>query len=283
MPLPLDLVLLVLLAAFTHALWNALVKVSGDRLVALAIVICTGSLACVGPAFFVAPPEAAAWPFLFASMALHQAYFALLLGAYRAGELNLVYPIARGSAPLLVAAAAASISGEVPAPVGALGILLASAGVASLSLGRRPRLGGSRKAVALALATGATIAGYTLMDGLGIRRAGGPWGYIVWLNMLTGVPIAAAALVAKRGQVGQLLADQWKQGLAGGLFALFAYGLVLYALSRGAMGPVAALRETSVLFAALIGAFKLKESLGARRIAAALAIAAGIVLMQAGG
>lgn len=283
MALPVDLVLLVLAAALTHTAWNALVKASGDRLVTLAIVICTGSLICVPPALVLDPPAAAAWPFLLGSLALHQCYFALLLGAYREGELNLVYPIARGSAPLLVAAGAAWAAGEVPGPMGAAGILLASAGITSLSLGRRSELGGSWKAVALALATGAVIAAYTVADGLGMRRAASPWGYIVWLNMLTGIPIVAATLVAKRGQMRALLARQWKPGVAGGLFALFAYGLVLYALSRGAMGPVAALRETSVLFAALIGTFTLKESLGAARIAAALAIVAGIVLIQVGG
>lgn len=283
MALPVDLVLLVLAAALTHTAWNTLVKASGDRLVTLTIVICTGSLICAPLAVVLDPPAAAAWPFLLGSLVLHQGYFALLLGAYREGELNLVYPIARGSAPLLVAVGAAWAAGEVPGPAGAAGILIVSAGITSLSLGRRSDLGRSWKPVALALATGAVIAAYTVADGLGMRRAASPWGYIVWLNMLTGIPIVAVTLIAKLGQARALLARQWKPGVAGGLFALFAYGLVLYALSRGAMGPVSALRETSVLFAALIGAFTLKESLGAARIAAALAIVAGIVLMQVGG
>ncbi|MBI2977570.1 MAG: EamA family transporter [Rhodospirillales bacterium] len=209
----------------------------------------------------------------------------VLLQAYRFGDLSHVYPLARGVAPLTVAVLAAALAGEVPTAGGAFGIALVSAGLVSLMFagGRPPELGkegNGAKAVGFAVVTGLFIAFYTVVDGLGIRASGAALGYIVWLNVGEGIPFMAAAIATRPKEVRPFLKANWRRTTSTGVLVVAAYALVLFALSQGAMAHVSALRETSVLFAAAIGALFLKEPFGRVRAAAAAAIVAGVVIMQ---
>jgi drug/metabolite transporter (DMT)-like permease len=280
MTLQLHLTVLILIAAFTHAAWNAMIKASGDRVLTFATMRGVDGVVALAVIPFLPLPAPEAWPYLIVSTIIHNVYYGLLLYTYRHGELNQVYPLARGSAPLLVAVLAAWLAGEVPSMTAGVGILLVSGGIVGIALTKGLPRGADVKPILLALATGLGTAGYTVADGLGTRLAGDPFSYIAWLFLLEGVSfVAIAAGLRRRGVVAHMI-KHWRPGVAGGLLAIFAYGLVLYALSQGAMAHVAALRETSVLFAALIGTFLLKESFGPRRIAAAALIVAGIVLLQ---
>ena len=285
MALQLHLVLLVLLAALLHAIWNAVVKAAGDRFLTFTAVRGTGTVVAICLLPLVPVPEPQAWPYLIASIAIHNFYYVVLLQAYRFGDLSHVYPLARGIAPLTVAELAAALAGEVPTAGGAFGIALVSAGLVSLMFagGRPPvlgREGDGAKAVGFAVATGLFIAFYTVVDGLGIRVSGTAFGYIVWLNVGEGIPFMAAAIATRPKEVAPFLKANWRRTTSTGLLAMAAYALVLFALSQGAMAHVSALRETSVLFAAAIGALFLKESFGRIRFAAAAVIVAGVVMMQ---
>ena len=283
MGLQLHLVFLVLLAAVLHASWNAVVKSSGDRFLSFTAIRGTGTVIAAGATFFVTVPLSEAWPYLVAGWVIHNCYYVVLLQSYRFGDLSHVYPLARGVAPVTVAVLAAVFAGEVLNTGGMIGIGLVSAGIISLMFtGRRDESGpgGGLKPVLLAVATGLFIATYTVVDGIGIRLGETALGYIVWLNIGEGIPFMIAALALRPKEVGPFLKLHWPRTTGTGLLVVLAYGLVLYALSQGAMAHVSALRETSVLFAAVIGVVLLREPLGPRRIAAAAVIVAGIILLQ---
>lgn len=280
MSLPLGLAALVLVAAVTHAAWNALAKGSDDRLIAFALIQGVPIAVAAGLAPFVPIPEAAAWPYLIGSVIIHNGYFFFLMEAYRDGDLSHVYPLARGSAPLLVALVMAVLAIETPTTWGMIGIALVSAGIASLTFAGRNHYPSGMKPVGLALLTGLFITGYTFCDGLGTRLAGTPASYIVWMFLLAGIPFCLATAVVRRGRLAADLRGAWKGGTAAGLLSMFAYALVMYAMSQGALAYVSALRETSVLFAALIGTLVLREPFGLPRILAATVIASGIAVMQ---
>jgi drug/metabolite transporter (DMT)-like permease len=276
------LIVLVLLAAAAHAVWNAVVKVSGDRLLTFATISGTGMAIGIVAAPFVPLPAAEAWPFLLASTLIHCVYYATLLAAYR-GDYSIVYPVARGSAPVMVAVLAAAFAGESLSAGGMVGIALASVGIVAASLwgGRRP--GTSAMPLLWAGLTGLAIAAYTVADGMGVRRSGTAVGYVLWLSILMALPIVGAALLARRGRVAEHLKRNWRPGIGGGFLATLAYGLAIYAMSQGAMAQVAVLRETSVVMAAAIGAVTLREGFGLRRVLAAATIVAGIVLLHVTG
>ena len=279
----LGLVLLVLMAALVHASWNAVVKASADRVLTFTAIHVTGTVLGAVAALWVGLPEAHVWPYLLVSAAVHNLYYVFLLVSYRLGDLSEVYPIARGSSPLMVALLAAFVAGEVPGPLAMAGIAMVSLGIISLAFARgRPTRAGL-KPLAAALVTGMLISSYTVLDGLGMRAGSSPWPYIVWLNVLEGIPFGLYVLACRRRDVPGFLAVHWKPALAGGCLTIIAYGIALYALTQGGMAHVSALRETSVLFAALIGTFVLKEGFGPVRLAAALAIAAGIAVLQVAG
>lgn len=280
MALQIHLVLLVLLAALIHAFWNAVVKSSGDRVLTLTLIHFTG--ACIGGigVYFVGFPDPAVWPYLLLSVLVHNLYYLFLLLSYRAGDLSEVYPIARGSSPLLVVLLALVMAGEVPTQGAMIGIFLVSAGIISLTFAKGKISRAGLVPIGLALTTGIMIATYTVIDGLGIRAGSNPWPYIAWLNVLEAVPITLWALTRRNREIVPFLKTSWKTGVLGGALALVAYAAALYALNEGAMAHVSALRETSVLFATLIGAFILKEGFGWRRMAAACVITAGIFILQ---
>ncbi len=289
------IIALVLGAALLHAAWNAMIKTAGDALLRLALINLTGGLVAL-PLLLLAPaPPAAALPWLAASVLAHHAYYLLLVAAYRHGDLSLVYPIARGSAPLLVAGGGWLLAAEALSPLGLLAIAIICAAILSLAAARPPagaeRGDASRRGSWLALATGASIAAYTVFDGLGVRAstptsepsALHALGYIGWLLALDALPMAVLAAARRGRALGAALAAGWRAGLVGGALSAAAYGAVIWAMASQPMALVSALRETSVIIAAAIGVFLLKEPLGARRLLAATVVAGGVILLQLDG
>ena len=272
---------LVLGAALLHASWNALVKTGGDPFVRLAVLNLVTGLCALPFLFAAAIPAAASWPCLFASIVIHHGYYLALGYGYRHGDLSHVYPIARGVAPPLVALVAWAFAGESPGGLGLVAILVISGGILSLAFTDDGRLG-SLKPLGFALATGVTIAGYTLADGLGGRRAGDVFGYIAWLFAIDALPFALVVAWRYRARLGEALGRAWRPAAIGGVLAAAAYALVIWAMTRAPMAQVSALRETSVIMAALIGTRLLREPFGRRRIFAAGLVAAGVVLLQVG-
>ena len=270
---------LVLVAAVLHATWNAMVKAEEDRLSALAAVLLTGGVVSLFFLPFVQVPKAAAWPWLITSVLVHVVYVAGLVGAYKHGDLSRVYPLARGSGPLLVALFAGHLVGEHLTLLQSVGLALACGGILGLAL-ERGAFGIGRRATLYGLLTGASIAAYTIADGLGGRASGDPLGYTVWLFALEAPWITLYAVLRHPHAARTYARRQWKRGVGGGLVALTRSGLAIWAMTVAPMALVATLRESSVLFAALVGTFLLREAFGPRRIAAAALIVTGQVLMN---
>lgn len=274
-------VLAVLAAAVMHAAWNAMVKVSGDRLAAMGLIDSWALLLALAATPFVAFPPAGVWGYLLASLAVVTLYRVLLIASYNRGDLGQVYPLMRGSAPLLVAVMAAAVADEHLPAVGYAGVALISAGI--LSLVTWSRLDAHQyRLLGLVLATGVSIACYTLIDSLGVRAAGDVLMYVVWLEVIEHLPLPLYLAAARRTEFRTLVRRDWRTGLTGGASMIGAYGLVLWAVSLAPIAQVAALRETSVVIAALIGHFLFREPFGAKRILASVLVAAGILLLQSG-
>ncbi|MDF2095268.1 DMT family transporter [Fodinicurvata sp. CAU 1616] len=271
---------LVLLAAALHATWNALVKAGGDRLAVQALVMLAPGLVAAPFLLFLPLPAAAALPFLVASVIIHIAYNGLLAAAYQQGDLSQVYPIARGSAPLLVALGGWLLAGETKTPAEMAAIAIVSLGILGLSLRRGPRRAGELRSVVLALLVGLSIASYSLADGLGARNAGSTLSYIAWLFFLEGTIFMVIVAYLRRGRLVHSFRPILLPGIGGGLMAGTAYAIVIWAMTVAPMAHVVALRETSVLMAAGIGAFILKEGFGAHRITASALVVTGTVLLQ---
>ena len=271
---------LVLLAALLHAAWNALVKSGGGDALSRVVLISVGAGLCaVALLPFVELPPAASWPYLAGSVLVHQVYFACLVMSYRHGDLSFVYPVARGAAPLLVAGGAALFAGETLNAAGLCAVALICGAILMLA-GDGRRQGGGGAALGFALGTGLSIACYTLLDGLGGRAAGRASDYIVYLFALEWLPVTLYALLWRGAALRQGLRRHWRAGLGGGVMSFAAYALVIWAMSRAPMSYVSALRETSVIAAAWIGARLLAEPVGARRVLAAVLVAGGVVLLQ---
>jgi drug/metabolite transporter (DMT)-like permease len=277
--MPLEVTLAVLGAALAHAAWNAMVKSSRDVLLDMTLVILGGAAAAAPFLFFVAAPAREAWPYLAASVVSHVGYYIALVGAYRAGDLSHGYPIMRGVAPLLVSICALAWLQEAPTPMEWLGVLLICGGVLSLGLaGFHWRT--SRVSTGWALANAVIIATYTLIDAAGVRLSGSPAGYVLWLFVLDALAFPLFVFLLKRNQLAAYAARFWLRGLVGGILSSLAYGIALWAMTRAPVAAVAALRETSVIFAALLGAWLLKEGHLARRIAGAATVAAGVIALK---
>ena len=272
------IVLLVLCGALLHASWNALIKSGRDQQLDTALI---HSLGCgIGVVLVVAVgfPRAEALPWLAVSLVIHIGYYITLVGAYRHGDLGFAYPIMRGTAPLLVAVLGIAVLHEMPSPHALLGILLICTGIVSIAFVRRGRH--SRAAAGWAFTNACVIAAYTLVDGSGARASGNPIAYVTWLITIEGLPFIAWILWRGRRTATAYLGRSWRRGLLGGAASLGAYGIVLFAMTRAPVAAVAALRETSVLFAALIGALWLKEGFGAMRLAGAASVAVGIAALK---
>ncbi|MFF3687431.1 EamA family transporter [Streptomyces sp. NPDC002187] len=313
----------VLTAAVTHAGWNAMAHTIKDQVIAFTLI--AGGAAVMGAllAPFVPFPQAGAWPYLIVSALVHVGYQALLMRSFSLGDFGQMYPIARGTAPLVVTVLAALFVGERIGGWQLAGVVLASAGLVGLALwgilplgpgarevppplgtgarevppplsqgarevppplarevpaggrGRRPR----RPALLAAVATGLSIAAYTVVDGVGVRASGTPIGYVTWLLLLQGTLVPAYALYVHRGALGAKLRPYLARGLLGAAMSMAAYGLVLWAQTRAPLAPIAALRESSIIVGAAIGALLFKERFGLPRIAAAALMVVGIGLM----
>jgi drug/metabolite transporter (DMT)-like permease len=273
--------LLVLCAAVMHASWNAVVKNAADSLVMQAVIILTAAVLALPFALALPFPGQETWGYILAGTIVHGFYFAFLVKAYEIGDFSHVYPISRGTGPMIVAIFAAAFLGEALTIAQYAGVALVSLGVLSLAL-TASGAGGTR-AMRYALAVGLAIATYTVIDGLGSRSGSEPFAFIAWLLVLSVVPIGALALW-RRGAGAAICAARtqpWR-GLAAGTVCGLAYTIVLWAYSEGALATVAALRETSVIFAALIGAILFGEPFGRRRILAAAVVAAGVIAINLG-
>jgi len=269
---------LVLGSALLHASWNAIIKSSRDVMLDTALVAAgAGVLALPLIACFPLPARAS-WPYLGTSAAIHIAYFSTLVAAYRLGDLGHAYPLMRGTAPLLVALFGVALLDEHPSASMWLGILLISAGVLSLGLLQRGRA--HRGATLWALANAAIIASYTLVDGTGARLSGAPASYVAWLFWLQGLLFVTLVALLRQRAAWAYAARNWLRGFGGGLCLISAYGIVLWAMTQAPVAAVAALRETSVIFAALLGSLFLKEPFGRQRLIAACAVALGIAALR---
>ena len=272
----------VLVAAIAHAGWNLLVKLGDDQVLAFLLLNATSAVCGAVMWAMAGSPHVAAWPYLAVSVALHVAYNLALLNSYRLGDLSRVYPLARGLAPLLVTGGAALVAGERLSTVQLAGVAVVAGGLASLVwLGGAGSPGGGRS-VLLAVVTGVLVAAYSLCDGLGIRHAHDTVGYAGALFVIESC-IVVAGLASWRRRVpgalpGALPAD-WLRGVLGGALSVAAYGAVLWAQTRLALGVVSALRDTSALVGALLGAVLLHEGSARRRVVAAFVVCAGVALL----
>ena len=270
----------ILAAALMHAGWNAIVKIGLDHLLTLTLVAVAAALISLPLLGFASMPAAAAWPWMAASVTLHVGYNLALARAYQIGDFGLVYPIARGTAPLLTAIAGALIVGEHLTPFELAGVLVLVAGVWLMAARGRAPVAAGASAVLPALITSLFISGYSLSDGLGARASGAPIGYTLWLFVLDGIAMLLVTLWW-RGQAAIVASlTYWRSGLFGGALSLGAYGIAIWAMTKAPIALVAALRESSVLFAALISVLLLGEPLRWSRGLAALLIVVGIMLIR---
>jgi drug/metabolite transporter (DMT)-like permease len=268
---------LVLVAALLHASWNAMLHGNADRFLSMTwMSICIGIVSAVA-VVFLPVPHAAAWPCIVASGLVHIVYNMALVRAYQSGDLGETYPIARGSSPMLVALGAALFAREYPGALPIIGIVLVSGGIILLAL-QRGKV--SKKGATAAFVTGATIAIYTVIDGIGVRESGNAIVYTAWMFVfyLLMLPL----FIAMRGtRALHAPSAVIVQNALGGMVSIAAYGIVIWAMQYGAMGAVSALRETSVVFAALIGRMFLNEQLSARRLVSCCVIALGAICIGA--
>jgi drug/metabolite transporter (DMT)-like permease len=271
----------VLFAAACHAGWNATIKRGLDPLATTVLISIGAALVSAALLPIVGWPELAAWPWCAASVAIHLVYFAALIESYRAGDMGQVYPIARGSAPLLTAVTTTVFIGERLGLPGWCGIILLVIGVMVLSLrGGRDLARLDRQAVGFALFTAVTICAYSVVDGVGARLAGSANAYSVALFASIGPVMMIYALARRGSDVFPAMARHWRLGLAGGTLQLGSYGIAIWAMTLAPIAIVAALRETSVLFGAAIAVIFLKEPLRLSRVGAALMIVAGLMLIR---
>jgi drug/metabolite transporter (DMT)-like permease len=267
---------LVLCAAVLHASWNAILRSSADRFSTVTVMSFATTAAAVPFALFLPLPEAASWPYLCLSSLLQIGYSVFLVLAYRHAELGQVYPIVRGCVPLLVTLGAALFAHERLGIQSMTGIALVSLGIMSLALGKRRAKAIS---VAAALATGFIIASYTVTDGVGARLAGSPYAYSTWIFLLYGVLMPLTFFAMRRRIAIGLPSPEIFKAVAAGIVQLLTYGVVIWAFTLSPIGPVSALRETSIVFAAIIGRLFLGETFTIRRLAACIAISFGAICL----
>jgi phosphonate utilization associated putative membrane protein len=285
-----SIVLAVLGGALLHASWNALIKSGHDKALDTALVHFLGALVALPFMLWVGPPPAAAWPFIAASLAIHIGYYVALVGAYQHGELGLTYPIMRGFAPMLVALASGAFIGEAPTPAAWLGIAGITLGVALVGLAHPGEALHHRKALLFAFANAAIIALYTVVDGRGVRAATsaehGALRYVLMLFVLDGIAYPGFVWLrrsaAGRREIVAYARRRWPIAALGGGASIGSYAIALWAMTRAPVASVAALRETSVLFAAVLGTVLLKERFGLQRAIGTGVIVGGVMALRFG-
>ena len=276
----LTIIALVLAAALLHASWNALAKKSSDPLFGIGSfrLVCAGFAICFIP--FVDLPAKESWWALLVSTLIHSAYYFTAAASLKAADLSQVYPLYRGISPLLVAILSTWFASEWLNPVQWSAVFIITTGL--LTIAWHPDIRGrlSRQALMWGLATSVLIACYTVIDGLGVRVAGDPLSYIVWLFALEALPIGAYLVFKDRQGFTNYMSANMTTCIAGGIASAVAYGLVIYAMSLGAIALVSSLRETSVIFAAIIGSVFLREPFGRRRVIASAIVVLGVIIIR---
>ena len=290
MSLTWPVVLAVLLGAALHASWNVLVKSAGDKTVDTALVHFMGAWVALPLMLWVGLPSMEAAPYIAVSLLIHIGYYIALAGAYEHGELGMTYPIMRGFAPLLVALGSGTLLGESPSPAAWLGTIAITVGVALVGLAHPGQALHHRKALAFAFANAGIIACYTFVDGLGVRAevaAGGTaWRYVMILFVLDGLPYPLLVWLRRtpeqRRQIVAYVRIRWPAAALGGAASIGSYSIALWAMTKAPVASVAALRETSVLFAALLGAWLLKEKFGLQRTLGTAVVVLGVMVLRLG-
>ena len=276
MDISLPVTLAVLGAALLHASWNVLLKSGGDKeLETMSIAIGSGLIGLV-VAFVFPAPAPASWPWLAGSAIVHILYFVFLAGAYRWGELSYTYPVMRGGGPMIVALVGAIALGEILPMKETLGVALICAGILAFAAGRH-----DPRATGFAIANAVVIAAYTLIDGYGARASGAPVSYVLWFFAANGVAFVVYSVARGRGPaIAGYFRTRWPRALIGGTLALGAYGIALWAMTRAPIALVAVLRETSVIFAALLSSVFLREKMTRRRLVATGAVMCGLIALR---
>jgi drug/metabolite transporter (DMT)-like permease len=269
--MPTHVMLLVLLGALLHASWNAIVKSGGDKLHETGLIAGGASVVAICALPWLPLPAASSVPWLIASVVIHQLYYVLVASAYRAGEMGHTYPLMRGTSPLIVALASAPLLGETLTTSAWLGVALICGGILLLALHRHA----PPRATLIALANALVIALYTIVDGTGARLSGNSISFVFWLTFLSGLPLVGWLLLRDGPRFRRTARSRRGIGLIGGACSIGSYGLALWAMTQVPIATVAALRETSVLFAVAISMLVLREARGARRIVAAVLVVAG--------
>ena len=276
----------VLGAAALHALWNSLVKSANDKFLSSAIVALWCGVAAVLAALVLPRPADAAMPFIIASAIIHIVYFILVGQLYRTADLSVAYPIMRGLAPLIAAIIALVTLGEAPAPIASLGVLALVIGVLAMGASGLAHGRIDRTTVIVALINSAVIAIYSVIDGEGARLSGAgsafAFAYNSWADALTALAYLPIILFLRGRTVVAALTGDWRRGLIGGLAAFLGYAIVIWAMTRAPIAAIAAIRETSVVFAAIIGVAVLGEPFHAQRAIGVLVILAGVILLRVG-
>lgn len=276
----LTVTLVVLLAALLHASWNFLVKQADDKMLSMSAVVIGHLPFGFAALLFVPLPSWEAWPYIAGSAVLHTGYQWFLLNSYRIGDLSQVYPLARGVAPLLVTLISIGLLGVVLSVTELLAVALIGGGIMSLALLKQANGLFNHKAGLLALTTGGFIAGYSLVDGFGARAAGSPVGYYAVGSTLNAAIWLVYMRVERPGLLKQLFTVEWKLTLQGGGASFSAYAMVMWAFTLAPIALVTALRETSIVFAMLLGVLVLREHLNRRRVLAVVVILGGVLLLR---
>jgi drug/metabolite transporter (DMT)-like permease len=281
---PLEALLVVLAAAVLHAGWNALAKGGTGDPLARSFMIALGAAATAVPALLIVGlPASASWTYVVASAVVHVGYFTIIGLAYRHADYSAVYPVIRGGAPLLTALVAAHLIGEKLQPLAMCGVALLCAGVVSLGFEAAGRGGLDRRSLAFAGLASVIVVSYTLIDGVGARKSGNSVAFLLSMIALTGVFVLPVALLVSGKTLMTSPRTAWSRAAIGGAMANLSYGAALWAMTVAPIGVVAAIRETSVLFATFLGAFVLKERFGVARWLSALMIVIGLALARTTG
>jgi drug/metabolite transporter (DMT)-like permease len=276
-----QIVLIVLIGALLHAAWNAVVKSSGDKFLNAVMVVTASMVMALIALPFMQQPAPESWPYLCLSSMLQAVYIGLIAKAYKNGDMSVAYPLMRGTAPLLVALVSLPLIGEALPPLRWLGVLMVSTGVLLMTFDSMRIVKAGNITLAAALLNACFIASYTVTDGIGVRLSNASIAYTMWIFVLHALPLLAAALFNSKKKLIALLKARWKIGIFGGFATLASYGSALWAMNQDVpVAAVAAMRETSILFAAALSFFLFKEKIGVWRMAGIIVIGAGVAFIR---
>jgi drug/metabolite transporter (DMT)-like permease len=275
--MPLAVFAVVMVAALLHASWNAIVKSAPDKLLTTIMVTTAGAGLSAALIPFLTQPTPSSFPYAVASALAQIIYFLLVARTYHVADMSQAYPLMRGTAPLIVAIVSAFLLKDSLSPVAWIGVMAICLGIFIIALGSTLK---DRTGIRLSLLNAIVIAAYTLIDGIGVRKSGAPAAYTLWVFLLTGVPLALWAFTQRRSAFVPYVGRHWRLGIAGGIGTTASYGLALWAMTVAPIAVVAALRETSILFATLIAGLVLRERIGPRRVVSACIIAAGAAVLR---